>query len=163
MSFGSRLLVSTPVTGFLIGCLISLGAFSASAQVKVFEGLGGEKVTIEDASQIAPDTFLIKIEGVKSAWAGKAFSSSFIKMPSADRYQLSRPTNRKLGPKTKEYNVVLDGRPTLVEGTLIPTINLYVPEKRDGINLRYSATASKAASADALAKEFAGQKFAPEF
>ena len=139
---------------------LNLVSFSALAGVSVYTGIAGEKVYIEVGDK---DGAFIKIEGLKSPWTGKVFKTNKTSVSGGDRYTFDYQIELSTGSITRSYTPIVSDGQTLVKGTVVPKIKLYVPGgTKDGASLNWSEDLTKSAKTMSLQSQFKKSPFSPE-
>ena len=144
---------------FLVAAFI-LRPDLALAGVSAFTGTSGEKVFIESADK---EMSFIKIEGLKSAWTDKVFKTKKESSQSGDKYSFDYEIELSDGKLTRTYTpVVFDGE-TLVQGTVVKKIKLYVSGgPKGGTSMAWNEALTNSSQNIDLAKQFKKSPFVPE-
>ena len=147
-------LIVTPVLFFSV---------LAQAEIMVFTGDAGQKLTMEKSTEIHRDTWVVKLEGVESEWAGKPILVAVQKSEgSDDGYVID--WKKKVDGKTDwgKYRMIIPGNGTLVNGTITKTMDVYYKggDHNNPLVVTYNKEATAAAKSG-LVKECQAKCFQP--
>jgi hypothetical protein len=148
---------------FVLLSLLVLTVSEASAGVKVFKGESGEKLYIESTNK--PETFLVKLVGATTDWAGKVIQTRLTKGENHDIYTIDYEKKTGIGKGPKEYQmVVIDGL-TLASGSIVKTASVYFPggDYNHPLKMKYDETLTDAGQNVDLGADYKKAPFKPDF
>lgn len=130
------------------------------AGVSAYTGTSGQKLFIEEGDK---DTFFIKFTGVKSAWENMVIKTTRTGKPDSYRYAFQYILELSSGKHDRTFTIVVDERPTLVAGTIVPQVSLHNQENpRDGMKLTWDKELTDKSQEIKLAEEFKKKPYFPE-
>lgn len=147
-------------TIYTVGFLMLSTSNIAFAGVSAYSGTSGEKVFIESTEK---ETAYVKIEGLKSAWAGQVFKVKKQSASSGDRYSFDYEIELSSGKVKKSYTPIVFNGETLVKGTIVKKMILYVPGgEKNGTSLNWDEDLTKSSQKIDLQGAFKAKPFSPE-
>ena len=100
---------------------------------------------------------------VKSPWENKVIKTTRTGREDSYRFGFEYKEELSSGIKVKEYQIVTDERPTLVNGSIVKQIKLWTQENaRDGVTLTWNSTLTDSSQELKLADEYKKKPFSPE-
>src|SRR4051812_4178307 len=129
-----------------IAFLIFTFAFSsAQAGVTAYSGPSSEKLFIESAPKLGAKVFLVKIDGIESAWAGKVIKTTKREAPAGDRYSFDYVLELSTGNINKTFEMITGDGFELVKGSRIPKVQVFYSESPvDPVTLKYDEKLTRA-------------------
>ena len=110
------------------------------------------------------DTAYLKIDGAKSPWDGKVIKTKRTRKASGDeRFAFDYFLELSSGKVKKTYVPVVSGDKTLVNGTIVKTVELHYPSgPREGVNLKEDAGLAGSVKSLDLETEYKAHPFSPQ-
>ena len=140
--------------------LLIISPFSAFAGLSAYSGTAGEKVFIESGDK---ESAFMKIDGVKSPWAGKVIKVEKVTAGSSYRYSFDYTIELSTGKIKRTYTPIVADGETLVKGSVVPKIRLYYTGvTKDGIKLNWDETLTNSSQSMNLAAQYKKAPFTPE-
>lgn len=146
----------------MLGFATFFFAATVMAGVESFSGTAAEKLFIESAPKLGKEVYLIKFEGVESAWANQVIKTTRTKASSGYRYGFEYDLELSSGIQKRHYNMLVESGQTLKNGSLVKQIELYMTGSKDPKRLTYDEALTKTSQTIQLAAEFKKKPFAPE-
>jgi len=145
-----------------VSVVFILSPMAAHADVVAYSS-GAKQLFIESAPQLGKKTYLIEFTGVDSHWSGKVIKVEKNITPSGDRYSFEHDVNLSSGTIKRNYQILVDGDPTLVQGTIVPVIELYyVGGSNDGLLFAQDGGLTKSSQNINLAQQYQSAPYQPE-
>ena len=145
----------------LLSLALSILIFSDNvmAGVDAYVGLSSEVLYIQEAHQLGAANYLVKFSGITSPWADKVFKTKNTSGINGLRLSIDYVIELSSGVQKKSYVVIAETGMTLVNGTLVKTMELDIPGNGQVIKLHYSTEKSQISKNLNLAAEFAKNPF----
>ncbi len=106
---------------FFISLMTLFFSTSLLAGVAAYSGTAGQKLFVEDGGK---DTFFVKFTGLKSPWENKVIKTTRTGRQDGYRYAFDYQYELSSGIQHKTYSLLVDARPTLVSGSIVPQVTL---------------------------------------
>lgn len=93
---------------------------------RIFESDTGARLIIAPYGESKDNTFLVKFENFNNAWDDKVILHHFVQSATNNKYEIRIKTGKKLRPEKSFVSVVDSGRHTLLNGSIVSIIEVYL-------------------------------------
>lgn len=151
------------VAGFLLSVMLSF-AHADEAYVgtaRIYKDDSGAQLTIAPFGPAEEKTYLVKFENFNNAWDDKVILHHFVQSATNKKYQIKVKTGKKLRPFDTFVSVVDSGRRTLLNGSIVPMVEVYLKGESNPHHLAQVAQDKEVSKA--LLAQYQKQTFTVDF
>jgi len=144
--------------------LVALPCFTKENNIgitRVFTHETGAKLFLAPYGDPNDKTYLVKFEGFNDPWDGKVILHHAIESGVHTEYVIRIKTGNKFRPSKAFTSIVNSKGKTLVNGSIVPVIEVHLPNKSEPLLMEQSATDKKIS--EELLKTYQTQNFTVTF
>ena len=154
---------------FEVICLIFFAIWSGTSfadnekigSARLFEDSTGARLSIAPIGESADKNYLVMFENFNHEWDGKVILHHFDDSTDNKKYLIKIETGKKLRPYKTFATIVDSGKITLVNGSIVPVVDVYLPGKSGRQTLVQSRVDRE--TAEKMLTLFKSQKFQVTF
>jgi len=152
---------------FILGCFLSVTLLTSAyadenlGTAVIFKDDSGAQLTIVRYGENQENTYLVKFEKFHHDWDNKIILHHFVDSATNKKYEIRVETGKKLRPIKTFVTVVDSGRKTLVKGSIVSVVEVYLKGQS---NPHYLVQAGQdSALAKSLLAQYKQQQFYVDF
>ena len=110
---------------------------------RVFTHESGAKLFLTPYGNPKDKTFLVRFEGFNDPWDGKVILHHAIESGLNTKYEIRIETGNKFHPNKSYASIVNSKNKTLINGSIVPVIEVNLPSKSEPLFMEQAATDQK--------------------